>query len=217
MTPWLFYQNHLFDMAKLCHQMLIRQNGVHCQVAHSICYHLSFIYGGWPSRLNPLKLSQRQWSPCILFKVTCSTWQNYVTRCHQMLIRQNGVHCQVAHSICYHLSFIYGGWPSRLNPLKLSQRQWSPCILFKVTCSTWQNYVTRCHQMLIRQNGVHCQVAHSICYHLSFIYGGWPSRLNPLKLFQRQWPLDFFIKITCSTWQNYVTRCRYDKTEYTAR
>ena len=148
MTPWLFHQNHMFDIA------------------------------------------------------------NYVTRCHQMSIRQNRVHCQVAHSICYHLSFIYGGWPSRLNIIwalfmggdsKIISKTMTPWLFHQNHMFDIANYVTRCHQMSIRQNQIYCQVAHSICYHLSFIYGGWPSRLNPLKLSQRQWPLDFFIKITCST------------------
>ena len=142
---------------------------------------------------------------------------NYVTRCHQMSIRQNQIYCQVAHSICYHLSCIYGGWPSRLNPLKLSQRQRPPWLFHQNHMFDTANYVTRCHQMSIRQNRVHCQVAHSICYHLSFIYGGWPSRLNPLKLSQRQWPPWLFHQNHMFDIANYVTRCRYDKTEYTAR
>ena len=41
----------MFDIAELSQQMLIRQNRVYCQVAHSICYHLNFIYVGEPPAL----------------------------------------------------------------------------------------------------------------------------------------------------------------------
>ena len=117
MTPWPFHQNHMFDMAKLCHHMSPDVDTTKPNTLPGSPFNLlssEFYLWGWLSRLNPVKLSQRQWPLDLYIKITCWTWKNYVTRCHQMLIRQNQIYCQVAHSIFYHLSFIYGGDPPAL-------------------------------------------------------------------------------------------------------
>ena len=132
MTPWPFHQNHMFHIAKLSHQMWIRQNWVHCQVAHSICYHLSFNYGGWLSRLNPLKLSQRQWPLDFSSK---SHVRHSKTKSPDVDTTKLST---LPGSLFNLLSFEFylWGWPSRLNPLKLSQRQWPLDLFIKITCST---------------------------------------------------------------------------------
>ena len=149
----------------------------------------------WPSRLNPLKSSQRQRPLELFIKITCLTSKNYVTRCHQMLIRQNQIYCQVAHSICYYLSIIYGGDSPALilwNYLKDND----PLTFLS------KSHVRHSKTMSPDVDTTKPSTLPGSPFNLlsSELYlWGWPFRLNPLKLSQRKWPLDLFIKITSST------------------
>ena len=177
-TTWLFLQSYKFDIANLYHQMSIRQNQVHCQIVHSICYHLSFIYEAHLPALilwnylkdnDTLTISSKSH---VRHSKTMSP--NVDTTKPSTLL---GSPFNLLSSELYLL-----GWLSRLNPLNLFQRQW-PLDFFSTS------HIRHSKTMSPDVDTTKPSTLPGSPFNFwssEFYLWGWPSRLNPLKLSQRQ-------------------------------